>query len=654
MDKLIGKKLDGCYEILALIGSGGMANVYKAMDLRNNRIVSVKVLREEFMGDHDLVCRFKNESKAISILHHDNIVKVFDVSVTDKLQYIVMEFIDGITLRDYLKLREHKLTWRETIHFVGQVLEALQHAHENGVVHRDVKPQNIMLLPSGDLKMMDFGIARIARAEHQLVSGKAMGSVHYISPEQAKGDVTDAKSDIYSVGVMMYEMLSGKLPFATGTVVEVAIQQISDKPVPLAELVPEMPYALVEITERAMAKNPEDRYQSVAEMREAIAAFKADPTISFEYKYMTENATSKVIDKVMNKKKSTKATTAPKKAATKSKKRKKSFFLPILFGITIAFAIGCALLCDMILKNSDNPLFSTKADLDLQSFTGLTVEQVKASDQYDQLKIVFEEEYNSSVSAGLVYKQSTASGRTVKEGQTITLTVSLGTKYVEIGDFVNMMQSDAKDSLTGEGLNVLVIQQVDSSVAVGAVIKTEPAAGEVMEAGGTVYLYVSMTQVSNTTTMPDVLNLTIEDATTLLTKNRISIATSIESYSDLPSGTVIGQSIEAGTEVSINSRVVLTVSKGSEPVATATPTVIIEVVESDDGTIITTTTTTIYADGTIEITVVVTDKDGNVIETTPTPDATEEPTATSTPTSTPTATPTPTVPVSTEVIDPLN
>jgi serine/threonine protein kinase len=213
MDKLIGKKLDGVYEIRSLIGSGGMANVYKAVDLRTNTDVAVKVLREEYMGDPDLVRRFKNESKAISILNHPNIVKVYDVSVTDKLQYIVMEFIDGITLKEYLTQRGGRITWRETVHFITQVLLALQHAHENGVVHRDVKPQNIMLLPNGGLKMMDFGIARISRAENQLVSGKAMGSVHYISPEQARGDVTDAKSDIYSVGVMMYEMLSGQLPF---------------------------------------------------------------------------------------------------------------------------------------------------------------------------------------------------------------------------------------------------------------------------------------------------------------------------------------------------------------------------------------------------------------------------------------------------------
>ena len=218
MDNLIGKRLDGLYEVQELIGSGGMANVYKAVMRGQNgpvpagTVVAVKVLRREYMHDPDLVRRFKNESKAISLLNHPNIVKVYDVSVNDHLQYIVMEYVDGMTLREYLNERGGKLSSRETVHFISQILKALEHAHANGVVHRDIKPQNIMLLDNGQLRMMDFGIARISRADNQMLAGKAMGSVHYISPEQAKGDETDRTSDIYSVGVMMYEMLSGHLP----------------------------------------------------------------------------------------------------------------------------------------------------------------------------------------------------------------------------------------------------------------------------------------------------------------------------------------------------------------------------------------------------------------------------------------------------------
>ncbi len=236
MDNLIGRTLDGLYAVRELIGTGGMANVYKAVVVGENgpvpvgTVVAVKVLRQELMHDPDLVRRFKNESKAISLLNHPNIVKVYDVSVSETLQYIVMEYVDGMTLREYLNERGGKLTSRETVHFISQILKALDHAHRNGVVHRDIKPQNIMLLDNGQLRMMDFGIARVSRAENQLGGGKAMGSVHYISPEQAKGDETDRKSDLYSVGVMMYEMLSGKLPFDADDVVAVAMKQITDEP----------------------------------------------------------------------------------------------------------------------------------------------------------------------------------------------------------------------------------------------------------------------------------------------------------------------------------------------------------------------------------------------------------------------------------------
>ncbi len=256
MDNLIGKRLDGRYSIESLVGVGGMANVYRGTDLKTGNQIAVKVLKDEFLDNEELVRRFKNESKAISILSHPNIVKVYDVSVTDKLQYIVMEYVDGITLKEYLKQRGGALTWKETVHFATQILSALQHAHSKGIIHRDVKPQNIMLLADGSIKMMDFGIARFSRAQSQTVSDKAIGSVHYISPEQAKGERTDARTDIYSVGVMLYEMLSGRLPFDGDGAVSIAIMQISEKPKPLAEIAPQTPAGLRQITEKAMEKDP--------------------------------------------------------------------------------------------------------------------------------------------------------------------------------------------------------------------------------------------------------------------------------------------------------------------------------------------------------------------------------------------------------------
>lgn len=568
MDNLIGKKLDGLYEVRELIGAGGMANVYKAVMVGQNgpvpagTVVAVKVLRAEYMHDPDLVNRFKNESKAISLLHHPNIVKVYDVSVTDRLQYIVMEYVDGMTLRQYLNERGGRLTSRETVHFISQILQALDHAHRNGVVHRDVKPQNIMLLPSGQLRMMDFGIARISRAENQLLAGKAMGSVHYISPEQAKGEVTGPQSDIYSVGVMMYEMLSGRLPFDGEDAVKVALKQITDTPRPLGEIAPETPRALVEITEKAMAKLPANRYAGAGEMLEALRRYVQEPDVVFAYKYITEEAPAKVVKQTMSQKKESAAgRPAPKR------KKKRSVFIPVLLGITVAFALACAALCFMILRNANNLFTDQKADIVLEDFVGMTRAEAEASAQISsgQIQVDWVEEYSSTYGEGYIYKQSPTGGRNIREGQTVTLTVSLGTQYVTIPDVTNYVQSDAEQLLRDTGVSVLVIQNVEPSVAVGAVIRTDPAAGTSVAAGSTVVVYVSRQQVATTTSVPSVVGLTVEDARTLLVQNRLTLGSQTQAYSDQPVGTVIAQETAAGSTVKFNSRINVTVSAGPEP-----------------------------------------------------------------------------------------
>ncbi len=568
MDNLIGKKLDGLYEVRELIGSGGMANVYKAVMLGHNgpvpvgTVVAVKVLRQEYTHDPDLVRRFKNESKAISLLNHPNIVKVYDVSVNNDLQYIVMEYVDGMTLREYLNERGGKLSSRETVHFISQILKALEHAHANGVVHRDIKPQNIMLLDNGQLRMMDFGIARISRADNQLLVGKAMGSVHYISPEQAKGDETDCTSDIYSVGVMMYEMLSGHLPFDADDVVEVAIKQISDQPKSLREIAPEVPGALVEITEKAMAKLPQNRYASAREMLDALDTYVQNPSVMFEYQYITEDAPEKVVKRTMNQ---NRAHRQPEPSAPRRKKRK-TIFLPALLGITIAFCIACMLLNYLILNDSSN-LMNNKADIVLGDYIGMTQEQAQAVDQIasGQIKVTWEQEYNSNYAAGYIYKQSPVSGRNVREGQSVTLTVSLGTQYVTVPDLTNYVQSDAEQQLKDLGVSVLVTQAVDTSVASGAVIRTDPAAGTQVEAGSTVIVYISRPQVATTTKVPSLIGLTVDDARTLLVQNRLGLGSQTEQYSDQPAGAIIGQDPQAGSTVKLNDRVNIVVSAGPEP-----------------------------------------------------------------------------------------
>ena len=589
MDNLIGRKLDGRYLIESLLGVGGMANVYKGRDVRTGNAIAVKVLKEEFLDNEELVRRFKNESKAISILDHPNIVKVYDVSVTDQLQYIVMEYIDGITLKEYLKQRGGALTWKEVIHFATQVLGALEHAHSKGIVHRDVKPQNIMLQADGSIKMMDFGIARFSRAQSQTVSDKAIGSVHYISPEQAKGDHTDGRTDIYSVGVMMYEMLSGHLPFDGSGTVSIAIMQISEKPKPLAQVAPNVPEGLRQITEKAMEKDPDDRYQSAAEMLQAIQAFKQNPSIRFEYEYNTQDAPSKTINKVVSGGRSGtksgistqqarrtdtmtgKGKNVKKTAARKPVKEKHFSVLPIFFGMAVAFIIGATILVYLIFTNSTNPLFSNRDNVQLIDFVGQTEDEFRTSDYFALLTPEIVYEYNSSYPAGTIFQQSPAAGRTVKEKQKITLKVSRGTEIITLPDVGGYDKDTAKQTLVDLGVSVTTRRETNDSVAEGTVIRTEPAAGSSVEGGSTVVLYVAKPTRVTTARVPSVEGL---DETAA--RNAINTANLVpavrEVNSNQPAGTVIEQNPSAGDTVSLYSVVVLYVSTGvPEVVATPAP-----------------------------------------------------------------------------------
>ena len=597
MDNLIGKRLDGRYSIESLVGVGGMANVYRGTDLKTGNQIAVKVLKDEFLDNEELVRRFKNESKAISILSHPNIVKVYDVSVTDKLQYIVMEYVDGITLKEYLKQRGGALTWKETVHFATQILSALQHAHSKGIIHRDVKPQNIMLLADGSIKMMDFGIARFSRAQSQTVSDKAIGSVHYISPEQAKGERTDARTDIYSVGVMLYEMLSGRLPFdgAGGG----AIWWISEKPKPLAEIAPQTPAGLRQITEKAMEKDPDKRYQSAQEMLAAIEEFKRNPSIQFAYEYRSaeDNPERNINRVVSNTKPSPKSTSIhtgdarrvgtsnpgrSKSAQKKKKKASKGFsLLPIFFGMAVAFVIGAAILIYLIFTNSSNLLFSNRADVQVISFVGMTKDEFLATDYNNLLRAEFPEEY-SSEPAGTIIRQTPKAGRTVKEKQRIVLTVSLGTQYVTIPETKNMVAEDAEQTLKDMGLRVTKKPMSDNSVANGAVVYTQPAAGETVEGDSTVILYVSRSEVSKESQVPSLTGKTIEEARNEVKGLNLSIRT-IEQASEQPAGTVLSQSPDAGSTVRKSSVITLVVSTGvPEVVATPEP---VEPTVNEDGTI---------------------------------------------------------------------
>lgn len=599
MNDLIGKKLDGRYLVESLVGRGGMANVYRGQDTRTGNAIAVKVLKEEFLDNEELVRRFKNESKAISILDHPNIVRVYDVSVTDKLQYIVMEYIDGITLKEYLRQRGGVLTWKEVVHFAGQVLSALEHAHSKGIVHRDVKPQNIMLLADGSIKMMDFGIARFSRAQSQTVSDKAIGSVHYISPEQAKGDRTDARTDIYSVGVMMYEMLSGLLPFDGTGAVSIAIKQISDKARPLAEVAPGVPEGLRQITEKAMEKEPDKRYQSAREMLDALEAFKRNPSARFAYEYDTRSDPDKTINKVVSANKPRTGTgggntgsrahntgshahgavrtadarragaESTKNGGKKGKKRKKKrrqkeyhfSLFPIFFGMAVAFVIGALILVYLIFSNSSNALFSNRENVQLINFVGMTRDEFLSSDYNSRLTPVWVYEYNDTQAAGTIFQQTPRSGRTIKEGQKVTLKVSMGIQWVTVPETRTYARDDALELLTDAGLVPITTPVDDNTVAPGTVVYTEPAAGESVPGRSNITVYISREQMDMARVVPSIVGMSAEDARAKLIESQLGART-VEVNNAAPQGTVISQNPAGGSSARVLDLVTIEVSSG--------------------------------------------------------------------------------------------
>ncbi len=562
MDQWIGKKLDGRYELLELIGSGGMARVYRARDLANGRIVAVKVLKEQFLDNDEIVQRFKNESRAISMLDHPNIVKVYDVSVWDKTQFLVMELVEGEDLKRFMEENGGKLTWKETVQYTEETLQALQHAHEHGIIHRDIKPQNIMLLRDGSIKVMDFGIARFSRSGVHTTTDKAMGSVHYISPEQARGDVTDAKSDIYSVGVMMYEMLTGQLPFDGESNVAVAIKQISEDPRPPHELNPDIPESLEAIVLRAMEKDPAKRYESAQAMLEDIARFKENPSIQFAYQYMHDTPT-----RYMDTVKDVKAKSGASGSAAGSRKKKKRlshYILPILAGMAFAFLIGSVVLVYMIFHLSGNSLFEKAADVDLPNFVGMQVDDILNNSTYSsQFVFTVKETYRSDYAAGEVYDQSPKGNKTVKEGHEIILRVSKGVQIVTVPNVEGYTRDEAVSTLTALDLSVLVRYETNPAVPLGQVIKTEPSANTQLSSGQQVTVFISTEKVDNMRNVPQLVGLaSLEDAKKVLSQSSLSLGTATGVESEQPEGTILEQSVPEGTQVYTGSSINVSYSLG--------------------------------------------------------------------------------------------
>ena len=581
MDKYIGKRLDGRYEIHELLGVGGMAYVYMAYDNIEKRWVAIKILKEELAGNSDFLRRFRNESKAIAVLSHPNIVKVYDVSFGDRIQYIVMEYIDGITLKQYIE-QQGEIKWREALYFTVQILRALQHAHEKGIIHRDIKPQNIMLLEDGTIKVTDFGIARFSQAETQTMTDKAIGSVHYIAPEQARGGYINDKADIYSVGVMLYEMLTGQLPFVADNAVSVAIMQMQAEPTPPSRINPSIPKGLEEITMHAMEKNPAQRFPSAADMLEDVERFRRNPEIVFHYGEQVDRAYAGTSADIYG---NVQQNAAPQKyndnyeyeeeyVRSQNSNRASKIILGIVAAVVfVAVIVGIGYLVKGKRANSGSGLLSflpgfstsstTSDEIVLPKFVGMIyASDIEGNSEYADL--TFEITYGNvpSKQPGEVLRQTPAAGMTVKKGKTVSLTVNGEAEQVVVEDVKGYKQQDAYDALKALNLSPKIQAVADDDTAVGYVVKTDPAAGSTVSTGTTVTIYVSSGPSKESAVIPNIVGYQYSAAKEELEAAGFVVTAEYDDESDKDENTVLSVSPNEGEKAKTGSVVTVTVSSG--------------------------------------------------------------------------------------------
>lgn len=559
MDNYVGKRLDGRYEIQEIIGVGGMSVVYKAYDNVDDRIVAVKILKDEFLTNDEFVRRFKNESKAIALLSHPNIVKVYDVSFGEKLQYIVMEYVDGITLKEYIQ-KQNAITWNDALLFTTQILKALQHAHDRGIVHRDVKPQNIILLSNGSIKVADFGIARFSRSDTKTLTDTAIGSVHYISPEQAKGEFTDEKADIYSVGVVLYEMLAGKVPFDADNAVSVALMQLQEDAKRLTEINPDIPLGLEQICVHAMQKDPNDRYQTATEMLLDIEEVMKNPNTTFDYSYFVDKQPTKYVINAQENKDLQQDEDDEEEYIEEyyDPNHKKKVITAVVIGVLVL--IGAVVLLVMSLTGG-----TFKSTHSLESFVGMSYDEIQGSEEYDY-EFIMQQEKTNETESGIVLSQIPEAGTKVLDGSQVTLVVAVTADDISVPNVYNLEQEMAIKALANEGLNNYTVTSVASdSVEEGRVVYTNPKAGDIVSADAQITVYVSSgpttTQIEQIQ-IPDVRGLTQESAKTFLSKMGFTNINFVTEDSMTAKGIVLSQSPAAGTRMSANDTIKITISTG--------------------------------------------------------------------------------------------
>ena len=528
----IGQTFDNRYRIEKIIGVGGMAVVFEAVDLLQKRAVAVKMLKEEFSGDTQAVKRFINESKAVSMLSHPNIVRIYDVSVKGNLKFIVMERIRGITLKSYMD-QKGALSSKEVIAFSEQILRALEHAHSKGIIHRDIKPQNIMLLKNGTLKVTDFGIAKLPNAETVTMTDKAIGTVYYISPEQASGKKTDQRSDLYSLGILMYEMLTGKLPFTADTPVSVALKQINATADPMRDINPSVPRSLEQFVGYAMEKDPEVRFQSASQMLKYLLKLKANPNIVFKGN--------------------------PNTSKSGGGRRESNSMFPIIFGVALAFLLVVGVSAAVVLTKyfAAEEEDSAASEIEVLKVTGFEyneelVKQLKDEHYSVEVKYV----YDDTVPKDQIISQNPTAGEKRKLSDKsptceLVLTVSRGIQTFEMPDYKIQDYREVQNKLRSIGVSVKVEKEYHDTILVDYVIRTEPEAGTELNCSldTVVTIHVSQGQEVKYTLVPDFIGKTEGEAMSALLEAELALGKCTYQQSNKPKGTVIDQSLTPSSNV---------------------------------------------------------------------------------------------------------
>ena len=611
MDPYIGKFLDDRYEILDVLGTGGMAVVYRAYCHRLNRYVAVKILKSELASDEDLRRRFHDESQAVAMLSHPNIVSVYDVSQVDGREFIVMELIDGITLKQYMHKRGGCLNWREALHFITQILQGLKHAHSRGIIHRDIKPQNVMVLRDGSVKVTDFGIARSTNSQVTMTQ-ETIGSVHYISPEQARGSHIDARSDIYSAGVVLYEMLTGRLPFEGDNPVSVAIQHIKSIPVAPRELNPSIPLGMEQITLKAMASVPDRRYSSAEEMLQDLEAFRKNPEIDFGYSAPgvlepSEDEPTVIkrggtfLDEEPGDSDATVRSTPVRRPVARferdqeedrpsnnyedddydddeaKEKKKNKVFIGVTAGIAGVLVILFVVLWFTLFRG----LFAGSPSYQVPDLTGKTVEEAQDMINADEtlkahFTITVGETVTSDEAVGTIIEQSPDSTHSVKAETTeITVTLSGGPAQEETTDITLKDYTDGthdyrqvKSELEAQGLKTKCEGEYSDDVDEYKIIRTDPAAGTKLEKGDTVTIYYSQGPETKEFEMVNLLGQKENDAKNAISNMGLVLGSSgvTSEYNDeYKKGEVCYQSIPEGMTVKEGDSISIVISLGPEP-----------------------------------------------------------------------------------------